>query len=317
VEADSDLVRDAPGPGADGTSPSERIACGRSERFWTDGPRPVRLHWLRWGRAEHPPLVLLHGGGAHAHWWDHLAPAWAESFHVVAPDFRGHGDSEHPEEVAPGAFERDLGAVLRRLGRSDAVLVGHSMGGGVALAHASRHPGTRGLVLLDVARGGTRRSRRTARLALALRRTWASREEALARFRFLPDAARADEALRLHVAHHSLRRGPDGRYGPKYDPRWFGLPPAARPDPARVRCPALVIRGAESPLLSREGAEALAAELPDARWAEVPEAGHHVHIDRPDAVREHVEAFLRALPPDRAPSEQGDSGMLAGGEEPS
>ena len=51
--------------------------------------------------------MLLHGGGANAHWWDHIAPTFADQFHVVALDFRGHGDSERPEELIPGAFNED------------------------------------------------------------------------------------------------------------------------------------------------------------------------------------------------------------------
>ena len=59
--------------------------------------------------------MLLHGGGANAHWWDHVAPAFAERFHVVALDFRGHGDSERSDDLAVGAFNRDLEALLAEL----------------------------------------------------------------------------------------------------------------------------------------------------------------------------------------------------------
>ena len=77
------------------------------------------------------------------------------------------------------------------------LLIGHSMGAHVALDHASRFHDVRGLVLIDPARGGARRSRRIARLALALRRNYPSREEALDRFRFVPSADHCSETLRL------------------------------------------------------------------------------------------------------------------------
>src|SRR5213594_4770592 len=52
------------------------------------------LHYLEWGSADHPPLLFLHGGSAHAHWFDAVAPAFADRYHVVSLDQRGHGESE-------------------------------------------------------------------------------------------------------------------------------------------------------------------------------------------------------------------------------
>jgi len=255
-----------------------------SARFANARSSGVELHTLSWGDAGDPMIVLLHGGGANAHWWDHIAPALAHDHRVVALDFRGHGDSEYPEEQIAGAFNDDLEALFEHLGRSDAILAGHSMGAHVALDHATRHPETRGLALIDPSRGGGKRSRRVARLALTLRRTYASREEAVSRYRFLPPSEHASEALRVAIATHSVREEEGGRWGFKFDPRWFGLPPRPRPDPSRVQCPAIVIRGVESNLLTPEGAADWLSEIPLARGAEVAGAGHHVQIDQPDAL---------------------------------
>jgi len=84
--------------------------CPRSQRFFQKKGGGPALHALHWGEVGRPPLVLLHGGGANAHWWDHLAPCLADLFHVVALDFRGHGESEFPEELTPGAFGADVEA---------------------------------------------------------------------------------------------------------------------------------------------------------------------------------------------------------------
>ena len=210
--------------------------------------------------------MLLHGGGANAHWWEHMAPALAERFHVVAPDFRGHGDSERPEELIPGAFNEDLEGILRELGEAPATLVGHSMGANVALAHATRHP-LCCLILLDPARGGTPRSRRRLRLALTLRQSYASRDEAIERFRFLPDAEYASESIRHSIARHSVEQGPDGRWRYKFDSRWFGLPGSRQPDAGAVTCPVLVVRGQESQVLSSEAGIALSQSFPAGEFA--------------------------------------------------
>jgi len=269
---------------------------GISERFSAPAAPGVTLHALRWGDRTAPTLVLLHGGGANGHWWAHLAPTLARSHAVVALDFRGHGASDHPEQLEVGAFDRDLEALAAHLGGRPMVLVGHSMGAHVALQHASRFDDVRGLVLLDPARGGARRPRRAARLALAFRRTYATRDEAIARYRFVPDAPRADEALRRYIAERSVREEDDGRFGFAFDPRWFTIPSRPAPDPRAVRCPALVVRGAESEILSAEGAAALAAELPDATGVEISEAGHHVLLDAPNALLAALEGWLASLP---------------------
>lgn len=252
------------------------------------------LHALHRGDASRPKLVLLHGGGANAHWWDHLAPALAERFHVVALDFRGHGDSDHPADVTPGAFRRDLEALLAHLGSDEAFLVGHSMGGHVALDHASRVAATRGVVAIECARGAARRDNRRTRLALAARRSYRTRDEALARFRLLPASPSADESLRLAIAEHSVREEPDGRFGFKFDPRWFSLPRGPAPDLTRVACPVLVIRGADSPLLTAAGMEELVSRLPRAKTLEIAGAGHNVHLERPAEVLESIGRFLDA-----------------------
>ncbi|MFO0689334.1 MAG: alpha/beta hydrolase [Myxococcota bacterium] len=271
----------------------------------------VRLHVLAWlgdepaTPGDESPLVFLHGGGANAHWWDHLAGPLSAGRAVYALDFRGHGDSDHPAERRVGAFNDDLEALVGWLGRDDVILVGHSLGATVALDHASRFAATRALVLVDLARGGPPEIGRRARLALSLRRTYRSREDAVQRFRFLPESSRASEALRAAIAAHSVREEGVGRFGYKFDPGWFGLPSRPAPDPGQIRCPTLLVRGGESTLLTREAAEAFVRSLTGARiparWVEIPEAGHHVLVDQPERLLAVLEAFLETLPAPSAP----------------
>lgn len=274
-----------------------------TSRFF-DSRDGVRLHVLVWpARAEdsgRAPVVLLHGGGANAHWWDPLAEAISSDRTVLALDFRGHGDSDFPQVRAVGAFGVDLESLVDWLGRGDLVLVGHSLGASVALDHASRFPEPRGLVLIDLARGGSPKVGRRARLALSLRRSYRTRAEAIERFRFLPESSHASEALRARIAGHSVREEADGRFGYKFDPAWFTLPSRPPPDLARVTCPTLLVRGGESTLLTREAAERFVARLPAARWVEIPEAGHHVMVDQPEQLLAVIRDFLAELPrPDR------------------
>lgn len=245
-------------------------------------------------------MVLLHGGGANAHWWDPIASELCRHRPVIALDFRGHGDSDYPEALEVGAFNADLEALCEHLGSDTLDLVGHSMGAQVALDHASRHPNIGKLVLLDPARGASRRSRRVARLALSLRRSYASREEAIERYRVVPPSDRIATALLRRIAEYSTRQEDDGRWGFKFDPRWFGVPSRPPPDPGQVRAEVLILRGGESSLLSPKGAETLVAEFPNARLVTIPEAGHHIHLDQPERT---LEALIQFLRPDADPGE--------------
>jgi pimeloyl-ACP methyl ester carboxylesterase len=265
---------------------------GRGERF--TGPRldGVHLHAVHHGSTGRPALVLLHGAGANAHWWDHLASGLAEHYHVVALDFRGHGDSDFPEQLRAGAFSEDLCALLEHLSAPEAILIGHSLGAHVAVEHAARGATTPALILLELTRGASRTRQRATRLALGLNQSYPSREEAIRRFRFLPRAVRADEEMRRRIAAHSVRRQADGRFGFKFDPRWFGVPPRSRPRLGDIRCPTLLLRGEESGLLTHEGALEIVSMIPDARLVEIAGAGHHVHIDQPALVVEAILEFL-------------------------
>jgi pimeloyl-ACP methyl ester carboxylesterase len=273
----------------------ERSMTKHSERFTDPALEGVYLHAVHWGDPDQPVLILLHGGGANTHWWDHVAPRLALRWHVVALDFRGHGDSDHPDELIPGAFGEDLEALIGHLGSPPVALLGHSMGGGVALAHGAAHASdasVRAIVAVDVSRGAARRSRRGARLALALRRTYDTHEEAVARYRFLPASDHASETLRAAIAEASVREEPDGRFGFKFDPRWFTIGSRDRPPLERIQCPTLIVRGSESALLTPGGVEALISELQDGHAETIERAGHHVHLDQPEAFLVAVEGFL-------------------------
>src|SRR4030095_3719546 len=102
-----------------------------------------------------------------------------------------------------------------------------------------------------------------------------SREEALARCRLMPSTPGVSERVREALAEHSIRELPDGRFVYKFDPRWFGLPPVPHERLDDVRCPALLIRGAHSTLLTREGADAVVAKLPSARLNQISGAAHN------------------------------------------
>ncbi len=111
----------------------------------------LRFHWLDWGTAAAPPLLLLHGGAQTAHSFDEVAPALARTHHVVSLDQRGHGDTDWAPRYRRGDFTGDVDRLLDHLGWDGAAIVGMSLGGLNAMAYAATRPSrVRALVVVDV-----------------------------------------------------------------------------------------------------------------------------------------------------------------------
>lgn len=114
----------------------------------------TRLHTVR--RGSGPPIVFIHGMGTSAATWERCTDLLADRFSVVAVDLLGHGESpvlDDPSEYTRDRALLDLDDVLADLDQR-AVLVGHSLGGYLALAHAATRPGaTRGIVVLNTGPG--------------------------------------------------------------------------------------------------------------------------------------------------------------------
>jgi pimeloyl-ACP methyl ester carboxylesterase len=262
--------------------------------FFTSGG--VQLHYHEWGTPAAPSLVLLHGGAAQAHWWDHLAPVLAEQYHVVAPDLRGHGDSSW---VSPPAYEiedyvGDVEETLAALPLVSPVLIGHSLGGFIALSYAARSAKTlSGLIVIDI---GFRLS--SSRLMRLLRNlsapVYQDETDLLRRFQLLPSETTASSALRHHIARTSVHPLETGGFTLKFDRATMVRQPRdLSPVLSQITCPTLFLRGSHSQNLSMATLADMVYRCPRARGVEIPDAGHHVFLDNPTAFLNAVRDFLR------------------------
>ncbi len=283
-------------------------ATARRRRFDLGG---LRLAALEWGEPGRPGVLFLHGGSAHAHWFDAVAPGLADRFHVVSLDQRGHGESQWPAPAADGAayatehFVADLVGVLDALGWARAAVVGHSMGGHNAMALAVWHPDrlwaltvidSRPAIPLDrlsrMHRRGHRGPRRHETLA-----------SALGSFRLLPPDTVADPALLEHLAREGIAER-DGGFLYRFDPAANG---ARRPVDlwslvSRIAAPTLLVRGERSPILPAPMAEDLRQRIRGARLVVIPRAYHHLVLDAPAAFLQALGPFLdETAPPPAAP----------------
>ena len=257
----------------------------------------LRLSFLEWGMSGRPALCFLHGGSAHAHWFDRVTPAFADRFHVIALDQRGHGESDwaKPPAYATENFAADLLGVIDALGWRRVALIGHSMGGHNAMSFTAWHPDrVSALVIVDsrpsipVERLGRLRTR--GRLTL---RPYPTLDAAVRSFRLLPRETVADPAFLAHLGQAGVVER-NGQWVYRFDPASNG---SRQPVDAwtlldRITAPTLIVRGELSPNLPRDVVDKLRAAIRGAAFAEVPGSYHHLVLDNPAAFVQTLDAFL-------------------------
>lgn len=271
----------------------------------------IRLHYLDWDGPADDTAIFLHGGTLSSRSYDRICQLLQPWYRCLAIDLRGHGQSDWSPDLAYRSedYAADVQGFCEALDIQRTVVVAHSMGGlaGLVLAAQPSSPAS-ALVLLDivpaveqegsselVAEGGGLFHRAgvddmesfdslDAAVGLATER--------------LPDLPVAGWRRRFARA---LEQGPDGRWRWRYDPRRYrpevhdgpGDMERLLPLAERVRCPTLVIRGADSRVLTEERAEAFVARVPSAALVTVADAGHMVPRDAPDAAVAEIQAFLQ------------------------
>jgi pimeloyl-ACP methyl ester carboxylesterase len=222
----------------------------------------------------------VHGGSAHAGWWDHIAPQ-LPGHRVVALDLSGHGDSDHREVYDMRLWAREVVevAAAERLGRP--VVVGHSRGGWVAVTAGAVHGAEiAGVAVVDTPLWTRTPDEELLRRRRAPRRVYPTRAEALEHFVTLPAQDVVLPYVRAHIAGQSLRPV-EGGWTWKFDPGSFGRPIPQRDLLERLAVPAALLH-CEHGLVSEGMAEEIAGMLPERPpVVQLADAGHHPMLDRP------------------------------------
>src|SRR4051812_6202848 len=177
----------------------------------------VKLHYLDYGTAGCPPMVCVHGGAAHAHWFDFVAPGLTPDHHVFAPDLRGHGDSAwaDPQTYSFETHADDLNAFLAKLDLKNVVLIGHSMGGMISLLYAATYPGrVSKLIIVDSTMlMPMDRVLKMRKFSAQPPRSYATRDELIARYRLEPSQSElASPEVVRRMAMHSARQDSEGQW---------------------------------------------------------------------------------------------------------
>jgi len=272
----------------------------------------LRLHYLDWGNAAAQPLVLVHGAQDHCHAWDWLAEVLAETYHVVVPDLRGHGDSSWVQGSSyhQTDYLYDLDQLITQRELAPALMISHSMGGTLASLYAGVFPEqVRALVIIEgvglwPGLSGAEQPVQ-ARLAEWIRNTRQLAGRTPRRYPTAADALRRMQSANPHLSPEQARhlaasgsqRNEDGSYSWKYDNYTHAWPALRlREDELvtlwqRITCPVLILNGTEG-YPHRIGQDGTERHFRDVEVRAIANAGHWAHHDRFDDVREIVQDFL-------------------------
>ncbi len=275
----------------------------------------LRLHYVDWGNAGAPPLLLVHGGRDHCRNWDWVAEALRRDYHVIAPDLRGHGDSQWMlgGSYSISEYVFDIAQLLHQTELTPLTIIGHSLGGAISLRYAGLYPDTvKKVVAIEGVGPPPDREKEDADLTAQGRVIrWVDQLRDLAgrvprRYKTLEDAwARMQEAnphltpeQARHLTIHGVNQNEDRTYSWKYDNYTRATPPFTMPSAATkelwgaIACPTLLIHGTDS-WATDPRKDGRAAYFKNATVEEVSGAGHWVHHDQLAVFLKLVRDFLK------------------------
>jgi len=274
----------------------------------------LRLHFADWGSEDKPPLLLVHGGRDHARNWDWVARALRDDYHVIAPDLRGHGDSEWSVggQYTMPEYVLDIAQLVEVLGLAPLRILAHSLGAAVSLFYAGLYPekvsklvAIEGMKIPDPVQARMDREiwESTAHWIEEVRevsrrqvRRYSTIDEAASRMQAENPHLSANQAR--HLTTHGVARNEDGTFSWKFDNAIRPLFPQRMDQESRERlwrritCPTLLVHGTES-WHGDPSADGRADLIEDRRVVGFDRAGHWVHHDRLEDFLETARDFLK------------------------
>ena len=282
-----------------------------SNRFMS---QRLRLNYVDWGNVEAPPLILQHGGRDHCRSWDWVANELRHDWHVIAPDLRGHGDSDCSPEgnYAMDAFVYDFAQLVDTLGYDQVTIISHSLGANIATRFTGLYPDkVRKLVNIEglgpspVSESDMIGSDEVARLhkwidekrqaAGRTPRRYASLRDAYERMK-TENGFLSDQQAR-HLTVHGATRNEDGTWSWKFDNYLNVWSSADMPFAEKARlwsaitCPVLLLWGKNS-FAASPAADGRLDHFAHATLKEYENAGHWLHHDQFETFISDVRAFL-------------------------
>ena len=258
----------------------------------------LRFHCLEWGDPKSPPLLLLHGGNQSGHSWDLVSLNLADRYHIIAPDQRGHGDSEWPRDgdSSQQAMADDAKRFIELFGMDQPIVMAHSMGGMVTMWLLTQNPRLASkAIFVDI--GPERAPSGSQQIGgfVSHMHEIDTEEEYVKRVSEY-DRFRTPEHIRRTMGYNMLKLA-DGKLATKRDQRRIVVDGSntapSYDDVGKIECPALIVRGEHSNILLPELAQKFQATLRQGTLVEVARCGHNVHSQNTIGFLEAVNPFLQ------------------------
>ncbi len=276
----------------------------------------LRLHYVDWGNEDAPPMLLVHGGRDHCRNWDWVAERLRDDYHIIAPDLRGHGDSQW---VIGGGYNQidyvyDIAQLLSQKNMTPTTIIGHSLGGSISLLYSGLYPKTVTKLVSIEGMGPPPAMikerieqpmedrlhlwvNELRKLSGRIPKRYPSLEEAYERMQKENPHLTEDQAR--HLTIHGSNQNEDGSYSWKFDNYVRNFPPIGLNFEdqyglyKQISCPTLLIRGAESWAMDPEK-DGRANTFQNVQVASIEDAGHWVHHDQLEVFIKLVKGFLGA-----------------------
>ena len=276
----------------------------------------LRLHYVDWGNEAAPTLLMVHGGRDHCRNWDWVADELRHDYHIIAPDLRGHGDSQW---MLGGSYTiidyvYDIAQLLHQTRATPSVIMGHSLGGSISLLYSGIYPenvtkliSIEGMGpppgMFDMYGKTGPHARLEAwvgnlrQLSGRMPKRYSSLENAFQRMQTENPHLSEDQAR--HLTIHGSNQNEDGSYSWKFDNYVRAFAPIGlSPEEtwkiyARIDCPTLLIHGTES-WASNPQDDGRSKAFNNSSVAGIEGAGHWVHHDQLGRFLDVTREFLNS-----------------------
>jgi len=253
-----------------------------------------KISYNCWGEKNKPGLIFVHGGMAHADWWNFITPYFLKTHRVIAMNLGGMGDSEWRKEYSTETWGLEIEGVCKKEKLKKPIIIGHSLGGMCGVYAASiMKKNLYGLVIVDTAILPPSDKPPKFDFKIRANKIYKSLKEIKSRFRLVPGQIDALEYVMDYIAEKSIKKNKGG-WTWKFDPNYMKIfnsesflerQAVYRNKLKGLKCRVAILRGEKSVIFPGSSAKYM-HELMDKKSPiiNVPEAHHHIMVDQPMAL---------------------------------
>ena len=253
-----------------------------------------KISYNCWGKKNKPGLIFVHGGMAHADWWNFITPYFLKTHRVIAMNLGGMGDSEWRKEYSTETWGLEIEGVCKKEKLKKPIIIGHSLGGMCGVYAASiMKKNLYGLVIVDTAILPPSDKPPKFDFKIRANKIYKSLKEIKSRFRLVPGQIDALEYVMDYIAEKSIKKNKGG-WTWKFDPNYMKIfnsesflerQAVYRNKLKGLKCRVAILRGEKSVIFPGSSAKYM-HELMDKKSPiiNVPEAHHHIMVDQPMAL---------------------------------